>query len=209
MHLPLTFGLLGLLTAAVLLLRMLWWKLPIQFRRGILVLACALVLLRVGFIATQWSMTSTRMNAVICWLAVAGYEILLARFSLMRPRWLTAPSAAILLTPLIGSTLLLPLTRVFDWTAADISQLTGPYILEKSPWDTDASGNSGLDMIVFYRPRLVPFMRHLSQRASFGDDECNPGAATAQTDPQRRTVHFHCPSREDGKPAIDVILPLR
>jgi hypothetical protein len=209
MHLPLTFGLLGLLTAAVLLLRMFWWKLPTQFRRGILVLACAMVLLRVGFIATEWSMTSTRMNAVICWLAVAGYEILLARFSLMGPKWLTAPSAVILLTPLIGSTLLLPLTRVFDWTAADISQLAGPYILEKSPWETDASGNSGLDMIVFYRPRLIPFLRHISQRASFGDDECNPGAATAQADPQRRTVHFHCPSLGDGKPAIDVILPLR
>jgi hypothetical protein len=209
MHLPLTFGLLGLLTGAVLLLRQLWWKLPLWLRRGILILACAMVLLRVGFIATQWSMTSPRLNAVICWLAVAGYEILLARFSLMRPQWLTAVSAAILLVPLVGSTLLIPLTRVFDWSAADISQLAGPYVLEKSPWDTDGTGNSGLDMIVFYRPRLIPFVRHTSQRASFGDDECNPGAATVQVDPEKRMVHFHCPARADGKPAIDVILPLR
>jgi hypothetical protein len=209
MHLPLTFVLLGLLTGAVLLLRLLWWKLPIWVRRGILAIAFAFVVLRVGFIATQWSMTSTRMNAVICWLAVAGYEVLLARFSLMRPQWLTATSAAILLTPLIGSTLLLPLTRIFDWTAADISQLSGPYILERSPWDTDASGNSGIDLIVFYRPRVVPFLRHISQRASFGDDECNPREATVEADPQSQMVHFHCPARGDKTSAIDVILPLR
>ena len=209
MHLSLTFALLGLLTGAVLLLRMLWWKLPIRTRRGILVLACAMVLLRMGFIATQWSMTSTKMNDVICWMAVAGYEILLARFSLMRPQWLTTASAIVLLVPLMGSTLLLPLTRIFDWTVDDISKLPGPYILERNTWDTDGSGQSGMDMIVFYQPRLVPFVRHISQRASFGDDECDAETSTARVDPQSRMVHFHCPARGDGKPAIDVILPLR
>jgi hypothetical protein len=209
MYLPLTFGLLGLLTGAVLLLRMFWWKLPPSARRGILTVAVAMVLLRMGSIATQWSMTSTKMNDVICWLAVAGYEVLLARFSLMRPQWLTASSATVLLFPLIGSTLLLPLTRIFDWTADDLSQLSGPYILERNTWDTDGSGHSGIDMVVFYRPTLVPFVRHLSQRASFGDDECNAEAATAQVDPQRHMVHFHCPTRGDEKPSIDVILPLR
>lgn len=209
MHLPLTFGLLGLLTGAVLLLRLLWWRLPWWLRRTVLGTACAMVLLRVLSIATQWSMTSTRLNAVICWTAVAGYEILLARFSLMRPRWLTSISAIVLLTPLIGSTLLIPLTRVFDWSVADISHLGGPYILERSPWDTDESGNSGVDLIVFYRPPLLPFLRHFAQRASFGEDECNPGAASVQADRKAHTVHFHCPARGDGKPPIDVILPLR
>lgn len=209
MHLPLTFGLLALLTGVVLVLRLLWWKLPPWLRKGVVVLACGMVLMRVGSIATQWTMTSTRLNAVICWLAVAGYEILLARFSLMRPRWLTSISAFVLLTPLIGSTLIIPLTRVFDWSAADISRLSGPYILERSPWDTDGAGNSGVDMIVFYRPPLVPFLRHTSQRASFGDDECNPGDAWVRVDPEKRMVHFHCPAREETKPPLDVILPLR
>jgi hypothetical protein len=209
MHLPLTFGLLGLLTGAVLLLRVFWWRLPRWLQHSIVVFALGLVLLRITFIATQWSMTSTRLNAVICWTAVAGYEVVLARFSLMRPRWLTTISAIILLIPLIGSTLLIPLTRVFDWSPADISELTGPYILERSPWDTDASGNSGMDMIVFYRPPILPFLRHASQRATFGDDECRPGAASAEIDLTKHSVHFHCPARGDGKPPIDVILPLR
>jgi hypothetical protein len=209
MHLPLTFGVLGLLTGAVLLLRLLWWRLPSWLRRWTLLVACAMVLLRVSFIATQWSLASPRMNAVICWLAVVGYEVLLARFSLMKPQWLTSISAVILLMPLIGSTLLIPLTRVFDWSTADISQLAGPYILEKSPWDTDASGNSGIDLIVFYRPSLIPFLRHTSQRSSFGSDECRPNAASAQVDLKTHVVHFHCPAHGDGKPSIDVILPLR
>lgn len=209
MHLPITFGLLGLLTGAVLLLRVLWWRLPRLLRRWTVVLALGLVLLRIAFIATQWSMTSTRLNAVICWTAVAGYEVLLARFSLMKPQWLTSISAIILLVPLIGSTLLIPLTRVFDWSTADITQLAGPYILEKSPWDTDASGNSGVDMIVFYRPPVLPFLRHTSQRSSFGDDECRPNAATAEVDLKKHAVHFRCPAHGDDKAPIDVILPLR
>ncbi|HEY2039731.1 MAG TPA: hypothetical protein VGG95_08695 [Edaphobacter sp.] len=209
MHLPITFGLLGLLTGAVLLLRVLWWKLPHWLRKCIVILALGLFLLRLAFIATQWSTTSTRLNAIICWTAVAGYEVLLARFSLMKPQWLTSISAIILLIPLIGSALLLPLTRVFDWSAADITQLSGPYVVEKSPWDTDASGNSGVDMIVFYRPPLLPFLRHSSQRSSFADDACRPAAATAEVDLKKHSVHFHCPARGDGKPPIDVILPLR
>lgn len=208
MHLPLTFGLLGLLTGLVLLLRAFWWRLPQRLRRWIVIAGAAIVLLRILFIASQWSMASPRLNAVLAWASVAGYQILLARFSLMRPQWLTSISALILLTPLIGSTLLIPLTRVFDLSTADISVLTEPYIVEKSPWDTDASGNSGMDLMVFYRPRLLPFVRHLVQRASFGDDECLSKAATVQANMVARTVHFHCPPHGDGQP-IDVILPLR
>jgi hypothetical protein len=127
----------------------------------------------------------------------------------MRPRWLTSISAIVLVVPLIGSTLLIPLTRIFDWSADDISELAGPYILERNPWDTSESGNAGVDLYVYYRPRLIPLIRHMSQRASFGDDVCNPSAASVEVDPKKRTVHFHCPARGDGKPPIDVILPLR
>lgn len=209
MHLPLTFGLLGLLTAAVLVLRFSWWRIPGSLRQTILGMAAAFVLLRVFFIALQWSMTATFLNDVLVWLAVAGYEILLARFSLMKPRWLTSLSAVVLLGPLIGSVFMIPLTRVFDWSPADISKLGGPYIVEKSPWDTDGAGNSGVDLIVFYRPPLVPFLRHAAQRVSFSDEECNSAGASVQANLKARTVHFHCPPRIDGAPPIDVILPLR
>src|SRR5215467_5446260 len=108
MHLPLTFGLLGLLTAAVLLLRFCWWRMPRWVRRSLIVLAIAMVLIRIAFIGLEWSTVSTRLNALLSWAAVGGYEILLARFSLMRPQWLTSLSSIVLLGPLIGSTLMMP-----------------------------------------------------------------------------------------------------
>jgi hypothetical protein len=209
MHLPITFGLLGLLTAAVLLLRLCWWRLPRWVRRSLIVLAAAMVMMRIASDGLQWSTVSTRLNALLSWGAVGGYEILLARFSLMRPQWLTSLSAIVLLAPLIGSALMLPLTRVFDWSHADISSIGGSYIVEKSPWDTDAAGNTGVDLIVFYSPRFAPFLRHLRERASFSSAECRTEDASVKADLTARTLHFHCPPRVEGKPALDVVLPLR
>jgi len=209
MYLPVTFALLGLLTGAVILLVLLWWRLPQWLRRSIVCFAAAMVLIRILFIGLQWSMVSTRLNAVMAWAAVGGYEILLARFSLMKPRWLTSMSAIVLFAPLIGSTMMIPLTKIFDWSSADISSLGGRYIVEKGAWETDVSGNSGMDLLVFYRPRIVPFLRHLAQRASFGNDACKADDASVRVDPKERTAHFHCPARGDGSPPIDLILPLR
>ena len=33
--------------------------------------------------------------------------------------------------------------------------------------------------------------------------------ASVRVDPKERTAHFHCPARGDGRPPIDLILPLR
>lgn len=209
MHIPLTIALLGLLTAATFLLRGWWWRIPIWLRRLVMGLASFMVLIRFFFLVSQWSTVSPRFNALLCWTGVAGYEILLARFSLMRPKWLTAPSAAILLLPLLGSTLLLPLTRIFDWSPADISPIGGHYICEKSPWDTASIGNSGVDLIVFYRPPYLPFLRHFVQRNSFSDGQCNSAASSAAADLTRRVIYFRCPALA-GKQQRDVeqILPL-
>jgi hypothetical protein len=208
MHIPQTFALLGLLTIGVLVLRHFWWRLPRPLRAAGLVFALAMIAIRLLFLVTLWSTTSTRLNALLYWTAVLGYQIVLARFSLMRPRWLTAPCAIILLLPLFGSTLLLPLTRVFEWQPADISAIGGPYLLEKSPWDTSDIGNSGVDLMVFYHPPFAPFLRHLSQRSSFSAEECDIAHASAAAFPDRKLVHFHCPARDEKHPAIDHMLPL-
>jgi hypothetical protein len=209
MHVPVTFALLGLLTGIILVLRFLWWRLPSWLQRLALVCAAAMVFIRFAFLLSRWDMTSTRLNALLCWTAVVGYEVLLVRFSLMRPRWLTSISALILLTPLFGSTLLIPLTRIFDWERADISSIGGNYICEKSPWDTTVVGNTGMDLIVFYRPPFAPFLRHLVQRSAFGDDQCDSAASFAIADTTNKVVHFHCPHRLDQQADIEHTLPLR
>jgi hypothetical protein len=168
-----------------------------------------MVLARMLSIALQWSLTSTRLNATMAWAAVTGYEIVLARFSLMRPRWLTSLSALILLTPLVGSVMMVPLAKIFDISRMDLSSLDGPYILERSPWETDASGNTGVELIVFYRPPLFPILRHLVQRASFGNDACRATHASAQVNLPEHTVHFHCPALGSQNLPIDLVLPFR
>jgi hypothetical protein len=208
MYIPHTFALLALLTAAVVVLRQRWWNLAPWLRGFVLGLAAALVFIRFFFIVSKWSTTSTHFNALLCWTCILGYEVLLARFSLMRPRWLTSVCALILMTPALGSTLFLPLTQIFDWSKADISSIGGPYICEKSPWDTADIGNTGMDLIVFYRPSFAPFLRHIAQRSSFGDDQCDAAAASAVADPALKVVHFRCPGRPGKQKDIENTLPL-
>jgi len=208
MHVPLTFALLVLLTGIIVALRFVWWRMPPWLQSFLVAGAVAMFLIRFVFVVSHWSMTSTRLNALLCWTSAVGYEVLLVRFSLMRPRWLTSLSAVILLVPIFGSTLLLPLTRIFDWAPADISAIGGPYICEKSGWDTTVVGNSGMDLIVFYRPRFAPFLRHLVQRAAFADDQCESVASSAVADVTNKVVHFHCPGRSGKQTDIELTLPL-
>ena len=209
MHVPQTLILLGLLTGLILVLRLLWWRLPLRLRRLTLGFAVVMVLIRFCSLISQWSTTSTRLDALLCWTAVVGYEILVARFSLMRPQWLTSISAIVLLFPLLGSTLLIPLTRIFDWKPADISSIGGNYICEKRPWDTGSTANAGVDLVVFYRPSFAPFLRHVVQRSSFSDDQCDSAASSAVADPIRKVVYFRCPGRPGKQQDIEHTLPLR
>ncbi len=65
------------------------------------------------FVVTNWSTTSGWLNAIINWLAIAGYELLVLLFSRLSPRWLSVPSAAILLIPLFAASVVFPLSHVF------------------------------------------------------------------------------------------------
>lgn len=210
MYFPLTFVLLGLLTVMALVLRQLWWRIPTWFRKLLLRVALVAVLIRFLFLISQWSTTSLHVNDLLCWAGVIGYEILLVRFSLMRPQWLTVVCAIVLLMPLTGSTVLQPLTRVFYWSRADIVPIGGHYFCERSPWDTAGVGNSGMDLIIFYHPPFAPFLRHLVQRTAFGDDSCITSASRAVADPDKKLVYFYCPVRPD-KHQLDIqyALPLR
>jgi hypothetical protein len=167
------------------------------------------VAIRFLFILTQWITVSPRFNAALYWLAVVGYELMLVRFSLIRPRWLTSTSAFILLLPIFGSTLLFPLTGIFDTQPPDIFSIGGNYIVERSPWDATIAGHDGFDLLVFYRPAYAPFLRHMVQRSSFSDEQCESTAATATADPINKVVHFHCPGHHGAQDAIDLVLPLR
>src|ERR1700760_889823 len=114
MHIALTIAVLILLTGAMLLLRIFWNGRPPRLTFGILTVSVSLVLLQSFFAATKWGTISNRLNIFIFWLAVAAYEFLVFFFSRLSPKWLTTLSAIILLIPVFASSIVLPLTELFD-----------------------------------------------------------------------------------------------
>src|SRR6201999_1304211 len=97
MYIPITIAALASLTAAMILLRIFWLRLPSRLRFFLIRASIALIALHVLFVLTKWSTTSDRLNTVINWLAIASYALLVLLFSRLSPRWLTVPSSIILL----------------------------------------------------------------------------------------------------------------
>ena len=209
MHFGEAIGLLAVLTVAAIILRSFWTRIPRRVEKILLVGASFAVAIRFVFLVTSWSTVSPFLNSLLAWFAVAGYELMLIRFSLMRPRWLTSMSALILLMPIFGSTLLFPLTGIFDFRPDDIRQLAKNYSVERNPWDVAMNGKEGYDFGVFYQPSFAPFLRHIVQRSSFSDEQCDSKAVTVSADPTKKLVHFHCPGHHGSLDAIDLLLPLK
>src|SRR5258705_659887 len=114
MYIPLTAAALALLTVAMILLRIFWSRVPPRLRFLLIRASIAIIVLHGVFVVTKWNTTSDRLNVLIIWLAIAGYELLVLLFSRLPPRWLTLPSTIILLIPLFATTILVPLTQIFD-----------------------------------------------------------------------------------------------
>lgn len=207
MYVPLTIAVLGLLTAAMLILRSLWWRLPGRRRTALLVLAAMSATLPVISIVTKWSTTSDVANALLHWIALAGYELILIRFSLLRPQWLTSLCAVVLFVPMLGASLLLPLTEIFHRSHNEVFEIGGPYVCERSPWNTTGAETPGFSLTIYYRPRLVPFLRHQKQQSAFNADQCEASASMASILWGTGNVLFHCPPRP-GQTPVEHVLPL-
>jgi hypothetical protein len=204
-----TIGLLLVVTLAVLILRFFWQRLSPKMERIVLISAVTVVAIRLIAATTQWGTMAPHFDAFLCWAAVAGYETLLVRFSLMRPRWLTSISAFVLLLPIFGSSLLFPLTGIFYTGPADIRSIGDNYLLERTPWDVSIGGHSGVDLGIFYRPPLAPFLRHMVQRSSFSDEQCDAKAVSVTIDPANKLAHIHCPGHHAEQDEINLVLPIR
>jgi hypothetical protein len=211
MYMPITTAVLALLTVAMILLRVFWDRVPPLLRFVLIRTSIALVLLQAFFAVTKWGTTSNHMNAFICWLAVASYELLILLFSRLSPKWLTSISAAILLIPLFAASILFPLTDLFNpWPNRDVS-INRHFFYEIQPWGTTgADGDSdGVDLIVCYRPAFAPFLRKKIQPIAFNTRECNIKAARAMLSPDGKTVVARCPRWPSESPGtVDKFLQL-
>ncbi len=206
MYVLITIAGLGMLTGVVILLRFFWWRTPAQIRTALLTVACVSATLPILMILTHWETTSDSANILLRWIAVAGYELILMRFSLMRPQWLTSISAVILILPILGASLLLPLTEMFHRRPKVRFNIGGPYHCDRLPWDTSGTEVPGVNLIIYYRPKFAPFLHRQVQLGEFNAAECEPLAATALLLPDQRQVLFYCPAKQGG--AVKRVLPL-
>jgi hypothetical protein len=193
MYIPITIAALALLTVAMVLLQAFWLRVPARLRYFLIRASIAIIVLQSFLVATKWSTTSNHLNAFIYWLAIAGYELLVLLFSRLSPRWLTVPSAAILLVPLFASVIVIPLTHFFEPGSHKSAPIGDHLFYEVSPWSNTGGGNAGVDVNIYYRPYLVPFLRRKIGTIPFNGQECNSSAAFAISDPAAKTVLGRCP----------------
>src|SRR5260370_28942926 len=93
-------------------------------------------------VVTKWTTTSDRLNVLINWLAIAGYELLVLLFSRLSPRWLTIPSAAILLIPLFAASIMFPLSHLFAPSSNKNFPLGDHRFYKAKPWANVGGGNA-------------------------------------------------------------------
>src|SRR5215467_7900326 len=143
MHIPSTIAALVLLTAAMLLLRIFWMRIGARLRFFLIRASVAIILIHAFFAASKWGTSSSYLNVIINWLAIAGYELLVLLFSRLSPKWLTTLSAVILIVPLFSSSILLPLTRVFNPSMIPRVPMGNHLYYKVAPWNVDSPANTG------------------------------------------------------------------
>jgi hypothetical protein len=193
MDITITAAILVLLTMAVLLLRIYWLRIPAGFRIFLLRVAVAMVLLQLLFVTTKWGTTSIRVNAIINWLAIAGYELLILLFTRLSPKWLTSLSAAILLIPLFAASVLFPLALVLQPDSVPFVPLGNHLFYKTVPWGNSGAGNPGVDVNIYYIPPFATFLSRKLASQAFSMQYCDAFTAYALPGPEPKTVIARCP----------------
>ena len=208
MYIPITTITLLVLTTAMVFLRIFWLRVPARLRFFLLRGSIAVIILHAVFQVTKWSTASDRLNVFINWLAIAGYQLLVLLFSRLSPRWLTVPCAVILMTPLFASSILQPLTSLFQQGDYKRQSIGNHMFFQVVPW-ANAGGNAGVDVQIYYSPPFLPFLRHRIQNVPFNNRECNAYAAFAILEPSAKMVIGRCPRwGTNPPPTFDKLLPL-
>ena len=210
MFLPLTFAILALLTVAMVLLGVFWLRMPLRLRFFLPRAALGLIILHALFVVTRWGITSSWLNVLINWLAVAGYELLVVLFARLPPRWLTSLSAAILIVPIFAASIVMPLTLIFNPGKIENIPVAHNLYYKRVEWETGGNDTPGVDLEVYHRSPLFPFLSRKVQTQSFNNDQCDAFAATIQPGPDAETVLARCPHWPSQPPGNkEILLPLQ
>lgn len=198
--LPLTFATLAILTGVLIFLRLRWVRLSHRARSIHIGGASAALFLYLLMFATGWSTSSNHLNAAIYWAAVAGYEFFLLLFTLLRPRWLTAIIAAVLMLPVLSASPFLPLAELFN-TASHTTVVIGPgFISDLAPWGGGTAPSSGFDLTIYSHPSWTRFFRRRRQASRYFSGQCDASKAFAAIQPDGKHVLMTCPAAPNQRP---------
>ena len=195
--LPLTFLGLAIMTGALILLRLRWTSLSSKTQKILVCCACAALIFYALISVTLWSTSSTHLNAVFYWCAVAGYEFFILLFTLLRPRWLTSIIAAVLILPILSASPFLPLAELFNPAPHTIVSLGSNFISDLSPWGAGTAPNSGFDLIIYSHPSWTHVIRRRRQACHYYSGQCNASKAYATLQPDGKHVLMSCPAAAD------------
>jgi hypothetical protein len=149
---------------------------------------------------TGWSTSSYHLNAALYWAAIAGYEFALLLFTLLRPRWLTAMIAAVLMLPILSASPFLPLAELFN-TAPHITVSIGSnFISDLAPWGNGTAASSGFDLTVYSHPSWTKFFRRRRQGSRYFSGQCDASKASATLQPDGKHVLMLCPAAPNQRP---------
>jgi hypothetical protein len=191
MNIPLTTTTLVLLVVAMVMVRTFWLRIPAWLRSFLVRFACISAAVQLLITASTWSTGSNLVNAIINWLAIAGYILLILLFTRLHPRWLTTISGIILIIPIFASSVLIPLGNVFTPTPNRPVYIAKGLAYERVVWVEGPS--SGINFLLYRRPLWAPFLRKKIDYVPFNNQQCHTAASTATLEPDGKNVRVLCP----------------
>ena len=172
------------------------WALVSRRTKSLLIFAAWLLVAAYGFmLSTGWRFTSPLANEIVGSATVGAYTLLVLLVTLMRPKPLTYSLAALLLLPVPAALAWLPLTAR-DPGPVETSYIAGTLFVKKFHWDAGAMGSSGTTLLIYDKPRFIPFIEHSLQRVVFDDAKCSSDKAFVMLEADGRHVLARCPWHE-------------
>lgn len=192
--LPLTFAALAVLTGALVFLRLRWLHLSRKTQTAFIGCAGAILLVDALLFATNWSTSSDHLNAALYWCAIASYEFFILLFTLLRPRWLTTITSAVLILPILSASPFLPLAELFNSAPHTIVSLGHNFTSDRFPWGTGTAPTSGFDMVIYSHPGWTHFFRHRRQGCRYYSGQCDAAQSYATLQPDHKHILMSCPA---------------
>lgn len=197
----LTYCTLFVTAIGALVLRLLWPRLTLSTRRTLRWLASFLLLLSLVSAITKWHVTNHRVGEIEAWLRIVACQFAIVFFTLLRPRLLTVPTAAVLLLLTFGTMVTGPLSGIFRRTSFTEQHIADRYYLDTIPWQSDGPGaNSGVDFDLYYKPSPTAHLRRSIYGTRLYDSQCRTASTYATLSEATHTITVHCPRLSPANP---------